>query len=194
MPGSSSSRAISSAGSYNFISFYTVALRDRNQEDVVKYTNVAPGSTLTIDELREGSYTIAIRAHLSYETTVAAGSSTVSCYGAEDVYVKGGAENTVALTLKKANEFYNCTFELPSPDLVISGLKISCKNGDFYSMTESDVSALEPSGSSYLCYDFFFEPGFTYDGEFTIMTEIGDVTRKASAKAGKNGIVFTISE
>ncbi|MBP5438832.1 MAG: hypothetical protein J6Y30_12730 [Treponema sp.] len=65
MPGSSSSRAISSEGHLADTGWpalnYSVYIRDDDNKEIEKYTNVAPGTKLTISALRAGNYKVAIR-------------------------------------------------------------------------------------------------------------------------------------
>lgn len=195
MPGSSSSRAISSEGhlealdNFNF----SVYIRDSDNEEVEKYTNVAPGTKLTISALRPGSYKVAIRG-------ITGGS--VMLYGAADALVQGGVENTVGIKLEEVNhngiiECFPLDLEMCSMTGVITG-----ENGDSYAisggftMVVGDPEPHVSEGCNYYCdlANCFFEPGFTYKMAISIYQDFGDLYGKYtdSATATKNGIVFTV--
>ncbi|HBB14872.1 MAG TPA: hypothetical protein DCZ76_11470 [Treponema sp.] len=195
MPGSSSSRAISSEGhlealdNFNF----SVYIRDSDNEEVEKYTNVAPGTKLTISALRAGNYKVAIRG-------ITGGS--VMLYGAADAVVQGGVENTVGIKLKEVNHDGRINFFIETLDSSSKArTEITCKNGDSYSTGIETLSEeLGDSGSVYYYQldNLFFEPGFTYTATIYIYGadgEIGDLygTYTSSATATKNGIVFTVN-
>lgn len=197
MPGSSSSRAISSEGhlealdNFNF----SVYIRDSDNEEVEKYTNVAPGTKLTISALRPGSYKVAIRG-------ITGGS--VMLYGAADALVQGGVENTVGIKLEEVN--HNGIIECFPPDLEMCSMTgvITGENGDSYAISGGfnmvDIDDPEPhvpEGCNYY-YELtncFFEPGFTYKMTLSIYYDYGDLYGKYidSATATKNGIVFTVN-
>lgn len=198
MPGSSSSRAISSEGHLEASDApdlnFSVYIRDSDNEEVEKYTNVAPGTKLTISALRAGNYKVAIRG-------IAWGS--VMFYGAADAVVQGGVENTVGIQLEDANNdgrinFYTSS-SIDNSNKVRTEIK--CKNGDSYSTSMETV--LDEVGSAGVSYyypldDCFFEPGFTYTITiyvYGVDGEMGDLygTYTTSATATKNGIVFTVN-
>ena len=198
MPGSSSSRAISSEGHLlegdELELTYSVYIRDSDNEEVEKYTNVAPGTKLTISALRAGNYKVAIRG-------IAWGS--VMFYGAADAVVQGGVENTVGIKLEDANNdgrinFYTSS-SIDNSNKVRTEIK--CKNGDSYSTSMETV--LDEVGGAGVSYyypldDCFFEPGFTYTITIYVYGadgEMGDLLGKytSSATATKDGIVFTVN-
>ena len=198
MPGSSSSRAISSEGHLEASDApdlnFSVYIRDSDNEEVEKYTNVAPGTKLTISALRAGSYKVAIRG-------ITEGS--VMFYGAADAVVQGGVENTVGIKLEDANNdgrinFYTSS-SIDNSNKVRTEIK--CKNGDSYSTSMETV--LDEVGGAGVSYyypldDCFFEPGFTYTITIYVYGadgEMGDLygTYTTSATATKDGIVFTVN-
>ena len=198
MPGSSSSRAISSEGHLEASDApdlnFSVYIRDSDNEEVEKYTNVAPGTKLTISALRAGNYKVAIRG-------ITGGS--VMFYGAADALVQGGVENTVGIKLEDANNdgrinFYTSS-SIDNNNKVRTEIK--CKNGDSYSTSmETVLDEVGGAGVSYYypLNDCFFEPGFTYTATIYIYGvdgEMGDLygTYTTSAKATKDGIVFTVN-
>lgn len=200
MPGSSSSRAISSEGhlealdNFNF----SVYIRDSDNEEVEKYTNVAPGTKLTISALRAGNYKVAIRGN---EQTAEIG-TLVQMYGSADAVVQGGVENTVDIKLKEVNHDGRINFFIETLDSSSKArTEITCKNGDSYSTGIETLS--EESGDSGSVYyyqldNLFFEPGFTYTATiyiYGIDGELGGVyeTYKTSATATNDGIVFTVN-
>ncbi|MBQ1712918.1 MAG: hypothetical protein II030_00850, partial [Treponema sp.] len=79
--------------------------------------------------------------------------------------------------------------------------EIKCKNGDSYSTSMETV--LDEVGGAGVSYyypldDCFFEPGFTYTITIYVYGadgEMGDLygTYTTSAKATKDGIVFTVN-
>jgi len=197
MPGSSSSRAISSEGHLEALDApdlnFSVYIRDSDNEEVEKYTNVAPGTKLTISALRAGSYKVAIRG-------ITGGS--VMFYGAADAVVQGGVENTVGIKLEEVNhdgiiEFFPIDLETCTMTGVITG-----ENGDSYTisgspnMTDPEWGPSVSEGCNYY-YELtncFFEPGFTYKMAISIYHDFGDLYGKYtdSATATKDGIVFTV--
>lgn len=199
MPGSSSSRAISSKGHLlgegaELELTYSVYIRDSDNEEVEKYTNVAPGTKLTISALRAGNYKVAIRG-------IAWGS--VMFYGAADALVQGGVENTVGIQLEDANNdgrinFYTSS-SIDNSNKVRTEIK--CKNGDSYSTSMETV--LDEVGGAGVSYyypldDCFFEPGFTYTITIYVYGADGEIgglygTYTSSATATKDGIVFTVN-
>lgn len=194
MPGSSSSRAISSEGhlealdNFNF----SVYIRDSDNEEVEKYTNVAPGTKLTISALRAGSYKVAIRGN---EQTAEIG-TLVQLYGAADAVVQGGVENTVGIQLEGVNQDDNkIRFTDPTAvqwDLV--NAKITCKNGDFYNNISGSLPT-DSDGAYFVLSNYFFEPNFDYTIEITAVSAFDSSTHhfKTSATATKDGIVFTVN-
>lgn len=199
MPGSSSSRAISSEGHLlgegaELELNYSVYIRNSDNEEVEKYTNVAPGTKLTISALRPGSYKVAIRG-------IAWGS--VMFYGAADAVVQGGVENTVGIQLEEVNRY--ALIGLPSDtsqmiDLITG--KITCENGDSYDVNTPSFQwydSADASPTEFAVYTelstFFFEPGFTYDFKISIIFNNGTPTKNftSSATATKDGIVVTVN-
>ena len=191
MPGSSSSRAISSEGhlealdNFNF----SVYIRDSDNEEVEKYTNVAPGTKLTISALRPGSYKVAIRG-------ITGGS--VMLYGAADAVVQGGVENTVGIKLEGVNQD-DSKIRFTDPTAVhwdLVNAKITCKNGDFYNNISGSLPT-DPDGAYFDLSPYFFEPNFDYTIEITVNDSTVPVTTHyhftSSATATKNGIVFTVN-
>jgi len=197
MPGSSSSRAISSEGHLlgegtELELNYSVYIRNSDNEEVEKYTNVAPGTRLTISALRPGSYKVAIRGN---EQTAEIG-TLVQLYGVADAVVQGGVENSVHLTMREVNHD-NCKILFSNADAVhwdIEDASITCKNGDSY----KNISGSILSESVYSVFDlspYFFEPNFDYTIEITAVSAFDSSTHhfKTSATATKDGIVFTVN-
>ncbi|MBO6132099.1 MAG: hypothetical protein J6P28_09075 [Treponema sp.] len=191
MPGSSSSRAISSEGHLlegdELELTYSVYIRDSDNEEVEKYTNVAPGTKLTISALRAGNYKVAIRG-------IAWGS--VMFYGAADAVVQGGVENTVGIQLEEVN-YDNCKIVFTNSSAVhwdLVNAKITCKNGDFYNNISGSLST-DPDGAYFDLSSYFFEPNFDYTIEITVVNAMDSSTHhfKTSATATKDGIVFTVN-
>ena len=194
MPGSSSSRAISSEGhlealdNFNF----SVYIRDSDNEEVEKYTNVAPGTKLTISALRAGNYKVAIRGN---EQTAEIG-TLVQMYGSADAVVQGGVENTVDIKLEEVN-YDNCKIVFTNSSAVhwdLVNAKITCKNGDFYNNISGSLST-DPDETYFDLSPYFFEPNFDYTIEITVVNAMDSSTHhfKTSATATKNGIVFTVN-
>lgn len=194
MPGSSSSRAISSEGHLlggvsNLELNYSVYIRNSDNEEVEKYTNVAPGTKLTISALRAGNYKVAIRG-------IDGGS--VRFYGAADALVQGGVENTVGIKLEEVNQD-DSKIRFTDPTAVhwdLVNAKITCKNGDFY----NNISGSLPTDSDGAYFDlsnYFFEPNFDYKIEITVNDSLAPVTTHyhftSSATATKDGIVVTVN-
>ena len=195
MPGSSSSRAISSEGHLEAMDVpdlnFSVYIRDSDNEEVEKYTNVAPGTKLTISALRAGNYKVAIRG-------ITEGS--VMFYGAADAFVQGGVENTVSIKLEEDNN--DGLLVLPPDNLQMGGTitgRIKCENGDSYSVNTSNIQwfgTVTDSPTGYQCYSvfesYFFEPGFTYKIEISVDRDYDSFHYQSStsATATKDGIVF----
>jgi hypothetical protein len=203
MPGSSPSRSITSENPSGMGlpaeadvdgCVFSVYIRDANNDEVEKYTGVRPGATLTIDQLRAGTYNIAIRC-------ISLLSETVGFYGAAQADVKGGTENTVGITLKFITSVQRRIIftGVGCEHYTLQDGKITCKNGDFYSFGSSfSMPSLDtlPSGDIVYYFDlsgYFFEPGFTYSLELSI-SENGDppFKRKAFATATRGGIYFYV--
>ncbi len=192
MPGSSSSRAISSEGHLlggvsDLELNYSVYIRDSDNEEVEKYTNVAPGTKLTISALRAGNYKVAIRG-------ITWGS--VMFYGAADALVQGGVENTVGIKLEGVNQD-DSKIRFTDPTAVhwdFQNAKITCKNGDFYNITSGYFSN-DLDGTYFDLSSYFFEPNFDYTIEITARNSMDFSTHhfKTSATATKDGIVFTVN-
>lgn len=193
---SSSSRSIASSGPFQredlaYMTF-SVYLRDEDNNKVEKYTGVAQGSTLTIDQLRAGTYNIAIRGIYDGE---------VRFYGATEAVVKGGAENTARIVMEAVEADNKILFRRSVEEYMILDnrvdARITAKNGDAYFESPTSMDFL-PDGA--YCYEYplssdFFEPGFTYTMEVTIYRfGVGTVfyTGTVSAKASKGGITFIV--
>lgn len=207
MPGSVSSRTISSTGTLTApegtplenMSF-SVYIRNSDNEEVEKFTNIAPGSTLTISELDAGTYNVAIRAIVSYVTVEGA---FVDFYGTSEVAVYGGTENTARISLSDASDCYRCILAFKSesfPTMAFISSKMAGSNGDSDASTTEEIidatsSATTPFGTPcagyYEILYHFFEPGFTYTIEVTFDDESSPpVHYKGSATATKEGIQF----
>ncbi|MBR0475669.1 MAG: hypothetical protein IJJ66_02470 [Treponema sp.] len=209
MPGSVSSRAITSTGTLTApegtplenMSF-SVYIRNSDNEEVEKFTNIAPGSTLTISELDSGTYNVAIRAIVNYVTVEGA---FVDFYGTSEVAVYGGTENTASIRLSDANDCYRCILAFKSesfPSIANITSKMTGSNGDSDEITTGEIveatySDTTPFGTTCAGYYeflyYFFEPGFTYTIEVTFddgSTE--PIHYKGSATATKEGIQFLI--
>ena len=196
MPGSSSSRAISSEGHLEASDApdlnFSVYIRDSDNEEVEKYTNVAPGTKLTISALRAGNYKVAIRGN---EQTAEIG-TLVQMYGSADAVVQGGVENTVDIKLEEVN-YDNCKIVFTNSSAVhwdLVNAKITCKNGDFYNNISGSLST-DPDGAYFDLSSYFFEPNFDYTIEITVVNAMDSSTHhfKTSATATKDGIVFTVN-
>jgi hypothetical protein len=209
MPGSVSSRAITSTGTLTppegtpleNMSF-SVYIRNSDNEEVEKFTKIAPGSTLTISELNAGTYNVAIRAIVSYLTV---DDSSVAFYGTKEVAVYGGTENTASISLSDASDYYRCILAFKSesfPTMAFISSKMAGSNGDSDAINTAEVigattSATTPFGTPcsgyYEILYHFFEPGFTYTIEVTFDDESSPpVHYKGSATATKEGIQFLI--
>lgn len=209
MPGSATSRAITSTGTLtppegtpleNMT--FSVYIRNSDNEEVEKFTNIAPGSTLTISELDAGTYNVAIRAIVSYVTVEGA---FVDFYGTSEVAVYGGTENTASISLSDASDCYRCILAFKSesfPSIANITSKMTGSNGDSDEITTGEIvvatsSATTPFGTPcsgyYEIFYHFFEPGFTYTIEVTFDDEFSPpVHYKGSATATKEGIQFLI--
>lgn len=193
MPNSSAARSLSSSGSLgdDYVGgdtkVYTVAVRDKDNNDIEVFKNVTPGSVLTITDLMPGTYNVAIR------MAILGSSSSVLYYGATEVFVRGGTENTAHITMASASPYQHCRINFPNEDsTTIDSMNIvfTCKNGDTYSASGS-VEDDDEGGSFYEIFDYFFEPGFTYTASISIYFDDNwSGPFKRTARATKNGIVF----
>lgn len=199
MPSASSSRSIASSGSFQREDLanmtFSVYLRDEDNNEVEKYTGLAQGSTLTIDQLRAGTYNIAIRG---------IGDGEVGFYGATEALVKGGTENTARIVMEAVEADNKILFRRSvegymSPDARVDA-RITAKNGDTYFFSDESPASMDFLPDGAYCYEYqlssdFFEPGFTYTMEVTIYRSgVGTVfyTGTVSAKASKGGITFIV--
>lgn len=192
---SSSSRSIASSGPFQredlaYMTF-SVYLRDEDNNEVEKYTGVAQGSTLTIDQLRAGTYNIAIRGIDDGE---------VRFYGATEAVVKGGAENAARIVMEAVeadNEiFFKDTSGIDATGIFTTTVRITCKNGDSYLIPGLGLELYYDDGCSCKASltDYFFEPGFTYTFELSVSMN-GDPPYHLctkSAKASKSGVTFIV--
>lgn len=196
---SSSSRSIASSGPFQredlaYMTF-SVYLRDEDNNEVEKYTGVAQGSTLTIDQLRAGTYNIAIRGIED---------GGVMFYGATEALVKGGTENTARIVMEAVEADNKILFRRSvegsmSPDDRVDA-RITAKNGDTYFFSDESPASMDFLPDGAYCYEYplssdFFEPGFTYTMEVTIYRYgVGTVfyTGTVSAKASKSGVTFIV--
>lgn len=203
MPGSSSSRAISSEGQFELpdganisVNVFSVYIRDSDNDEVARYTNVAPGTRLTVDSLRPGNYNVAIRAI----STAATAGGQVTLYGATEATVRKNAESAVSIKLENV---YDASRKILVTDQSLSqydiqNVKITCKNGDSYNNIRGSI-LFNSSPAYFDLGNYFFEPNFEYNIEVTFTTNMpyaiyGDIYRiKTSAKATKDGIVFTVN-
>ncbi|MBP5575732.1 MAG: hypothetical protein J6X67_03090 [Treponema sp.] len=193
MPDSSAARSLSSTGSLGEdfsggdTTVYTVALRDKDNNDIEVFKNVTPGSVLTITDLMPGRYNIAIR------MAIVGAASSVQYYGATEATVKGGTENAAHIKMDSASNCCNCRikFDQPGPDIQDFTAIITCENGDHYYISGGFPEDDDEGGSYYDTNSYFFEPGFSYTLLLSISLD-GDWSGpfKRSAKATKNGIVF----
>lgn len=209
MPGSATSRTISSTGTLTppgdtpleNMSF-SVYIRNSDNEEVEKFTNIAPGATLTISELDAGTYNVAIRAIVSYVTVEGA---FVDFYGTSEVAVYGGTENTASISLSDASNCYRCILAFNRetfPTMAFISSKMAGSNGDSdASNTEEVIEAISsattpfgtPCSGYYEIFYHFFEPGFKYTIEVTFDDESSPpIHYKGSATATKEGIQFLI--
>ena len=196
---SSSSRSIASSGSFQredlaYMTF-SVYLRDEDNNEVEKYTGLAQGSTLTIDQLRAGTYNIAIRG---------IGDGEVGFYGATEALVKGGTENTARIVMEAVESDNKILFRRSVEEYMILDnrvdARITAKNGDAYFFSDESPASMDFLPDGAYCYEYplssdFFEPGFTYTMEVTIYRSgVGTVfyTGTVSAKASKSGITFIV--
>lgn len=174
---------------------FSVYLRDEDNNEVETYTGVAQGSTLTIDQLRAGTYNIAIRGIDDGE---------VRFYGATEAVVKGGTENTANIKMDFVSEsnYIDIADSTGVDELSYFTAKITCKNGDSwlfnYYAVDGIIGIPSPSGSGCTYYhqmdNNFFEPGFTYTMDFTLYGQTYELlyTGTKSAKATKDGILFIV--
>lgn len=195
MPGSSAARSLSSSGSLGDgyvgggdTTVYTVALRDKDNNDIEVFKNVTPGSVLTITDLMPGTYNVAIR------MAILGSSSYVLYYGATEAFVRGGTENTAHITMASASPYQHCRINFPNEDSTTIGsmnIVFTCKNGDTYYVSGGSVDDDDEGGSFYETYEYFFEPGFTYTASISIYFDDNwSGPFKRTARATKNGIVF----
>lgn len=209
MPGSVSSRAITSTGTLTAPEgtplenmTFSVYIRNSDNEEVEKFTNIAPGSTLTISELDAGTYNVAIRAIVNYVTVEGA---FVDFYGTSEVAVYGGTENTASIRLSDSSNCYRCILAFNRetfPTMAFISSKMAGSNGDSDASNTEEVieatsSATTPFGTPcsgyYEIFYYFFEPGFTYTIEVTFDDESSPpIHYKGSATATKEGIQFLI--
>ena len=196
MPAASSSRSIASSGSFQeeFVSgsmTFSVYIRDSDNDEVEKYTGITPGTTLTIDQLRAGTYNIAIRGIDDGE---------VRFYGATEAVVKGGTENTARIVMEavEANNeiFFKDTSGIDASGMFTTTVRITCKNGDSYLIPGLGLELYYDDGCSCKASltDYFFEPGFTYTFELSVSMNSDPPYHLCtkSAKASKSGITFIV--
>lgn len=112
---SASSRSISvpqGASVYPGITQFVVILREKDNtaKDDNVFPDVAPGSTLVIDNISSGEHSIAIATSYKDEST---GEWTHQYYGRTNFFVKGGQKNQVAVNLKRAGT-RTCTINFTS--------------------------------------------------------------------------------
>ncbi|MBR4246054.1 MAG: hypothetical protein IKQ13_03550 [Treponema sp.] len=191
---SSSSRSIASSGPFQredlvYMTF-SVYLRDEDNNEVEKYTGLAQGSTLTIDQLRAGTYNIAIRGIDDGE---------VRFYGATEALVKGGTENTARIVMEavEANNeiFFKDTSGIDASGMFTTTVRITCKNGDSYLIPGLGLELYYDDGCSCKASltDYFFEPGFTYNFYISVKFNSDPHAEfSKSAKASKNGITIIV--
>ncbi|MBP5576626.1 MAG: hypothetical protein J6X67_07705 [Treponema sp.] len=209
MPGSAPSRTITSTGSLTVPDdtpienmTFSVYIRNSENEEVEKFTNLAPGSTLTISELAAGTYNVAIRAIVSYVTVAG---DFVDFYGTSEVAVYGGTENTASIRLSDSSNCYRCILAFSRetfPTMAFISSKMTGSNGDSDASNTEEVIEATPSATTpfgtpcsgyYEIFYHFFEPGFTYTIEVTFDDESSPpVHYKGSATATKEGIQFLI--
>lgn len=194
MPDSSAARSLSSSGSLgdDYVgggdtTVYTVAVRDKDNNDIEVFKNVIPGSVLTITDLMPGTYNVAIR------MAILGSSSSVLYYGATEAFVRGGTENTAHIKMDSASNCCNCRIKFDQPGSYIQEFTaiITCENGDHYYISGEFPDDDDEGGSYYDTTSYFFEPGFSYTLLLSTYFD-GDLSGpfKRSAKATKNGIVF----
>ena len=195
MPSASSSRSIASSGPFQREDLanmtFSVYLRDEDNNEVEKYTGLAQGSTLTIDQLRAGTYNIAIRGIDDGE---------VRFYGATEALVKGGTENTARIVMEavEANNeiFFKDTSGIDASGMFTTTVRITCKNGDSYLIPGLGLELYYDDGCSCKASltDYFFEPGFTYTFELSVSMNSDPPYHLCtkSAKASKSGITFIV--
>lgn len=194
MPAASSSRSIASSGSFQeevaaFMTF-SVYIRDEDNNEVEKYTGITPGTTLTIDQLRAGTYNIAIRGIDDGE---------VRFYGATEAVVKGGTENTARIVMEAVeadNEiFFKDTSGIDASGMFTTTVRITCKNGDSYLIPGLGLEMYYNDGCSCKASltNYFFEPGFTYNFYISVKFNSDPHAEfSKSAKASKNGITIIV--
>ena len=174
---------------------FSVYIRDEDNNEVEKYTGITPGTTLTIDQLRAGTYNIAIRG---------IDGGGVRFYGATEALVKGGTENTARIVMEAVEADNKILFRRSvegsmSPDDRVDA-RITAKNGDTYFFSDESPASMDFLPDGAYCYEYplssdFFEPGFTYTMEVTIYRYgVGTVfyTGTVSAKASKSGVTFIV--
>lgn len=174
---------------------FSVYIRDSDNDEVEKYTGITPGTMLTIDQLRAGTYNIAIRGIDGGE---------VRFYGATEALVGGGTENTANIKMDFVSEsnYIDIADSTGVDGLSYFTAKITCKNGDSwlfnYYEVDGSIGIPSPSGSGCTYYhqmdNNFFEPGFTYTMDFTLYGQTNELlyTGTKSAKATKDGILFIV--
>ncbi|MBP5748319.1 MAG: hypothetical protein J6W63_08175, partial [Treponema sp.] len=119
--------------------------------------------------------------------------------------VQGGVENTVGIKLEEfdGTKVIDIDTSTGVDQFSTIYVKISCKNGDSWTLNgvgvNSDFGSGSPSGSGFQYYyeldSYFFEPGFTYNIQVSVYSQTLDLLGKytSSATATKDGIVFTVN-
>ena len=172
MPDSSAARSLSSSGSLgdDYVGgdtkVYTVAVRDKDNNDIEVFKNVTPGSVLTITDLMPGTYNVAIR-------MIMTGSDNVIYYGATEAVVKGGTENVAHIKMDSASNCCNCRikFDQPSPDIQNFTAIITCENGDHYYISGGFPEDDDEGGGLFerhLVVEFALDHGDRVDGEVAV--------------------------
>jgi len=189
LPGTSPSRSLSGQGSLGIEGMtFSVYIRDKDNNEVESYKNVFPGSTLTISDLTAGTYNIAIRGIITDIEEL------IKLYGTTEAQVKGGEENTANITLGAPSSNSSIEFQISGVQSGTFNAKINGSNGDSYTISNGNIYDEGNSRYYHMLNEYFFEPGFTYT--LNITTYSNDTSeidsRKTSAKAGKDGIVFYI--
>lgn len=179
------SRSVSSGGSISAgaVDQFKVVVRNLSSQQTITQI-VAPGSSITVDELEPGSWDVAI---FGYET--ATGISELKYYGnARGIPVEGGetSNTTVGLYNISANMpgfGFNVT---PAANVNYAYINYSCdelgQNGEAFYSFDSYDSSYDPTKPLMPPLPIFMEPGYAYKATANFYDLSGKCLYKGTAQ------------
>ena len=182
------SRSVSSGGSISAgaVDQFKVVVRNiSSHESITQF--VAPGSSITVDELEPGSWDVAI---FGYET--ATGISELKYYGnARGIAVEGGETSNATVGL------YNISANMPG--FAFNGIDSSAATTIGYAYMTWSCAELGQSGEDFYSFDsydtsfdssepiqppipIFMEPGYSYNAKITFFVTGGQAKYTGTAE------------